>query len=251
MTAAIEFLRQWHRAIFHYHIHEPWECSSIFKRLIKTLRRSDTDDSRQQETRKETLARLYFNLGILRAYDGEFFLAGKAFQNSIDCREDLVIAWYGRGLSDFFLEKYKDAYDAFSKACWLIEQKRSSKITTNIIDWRFLPLSKDYHPLGSDVLAITSWDLRLIRIEWNRRRAGMMFEPSFSYEQRHQFTVNGIPAGFMLPPPDDILSLRMENFLVFRVLNKVDGVDEETVKDSKTGTNTGPKLAPKVRHLRI
>ena len=231
MTSAIVVLRQWHLAISHYQKHEPWRSRSIFKMLIRTLREFLKTNPDRQDAMKETLARLYFNLGVLMAYDGEFFLAGKAFQSSTKYRNDFVVSWYGRGLTEFRLGRYESGGKAFNKACSLMKSQKVEVIKIRIIDWRFLTHTEDFHPLGPQKLATFLWELSYAKVVENRRIARKMCDGKHPDAQRYQPDVHGMAAGFMLPPSDDLVSLDFEESVFFEVLERDEEHYEDEVKE--------------------
>ena len=106
-------------------------------------------------------------------------MARLAFRSSTRCKKDFVIAWYGRGISEFLLGRYKSSEIAFSNTCKFMESKKLDKITTEIIDWKLLRCSKVYHPFGADILAIAPWDLQLANAKWNLQRAGIMYDDKY------------------------------------------------------------------------
>ncbi|KAI9703733.1 MAG: hypothetical protein M1836_007503 [Candelina mexicana] len=165
-----EALDLWSHAVLLFHSYEWEQAVTAHRRLIKRCENIIP------------LARLWFNVGVIRSHLGEYFLASEAFIKAVKVRKDLAIGWFCLGMAVFQLGDFRKAKRPFQRCLSLF-----GEATTSI----------DYRRMGLDFV------LEKTRVEWNARQT--FFEKNHKQMKAPMpldthLSLNRLPAGKVFQP---------------------------------------------------
>ncbi|KAI9761773.1 MAG: hypothetical protein M1835_008117 [Candelina submexicana] len=165
-----EALDLWSHAVLLFHAYEWEQAVTAHRRLIKRCESTIP------------LARLWFNVGVIRSHLGEYFLASEAFIKAVKIRKDLAIGWFCLGMAVFQLGDFRKAKRPFQRCLSLF-----GEATTSI----------DYRPMGLDFI------LEKTKVEWNARQT--FFEKNHKQMKAPlpldtHLSLNRLPAGKVFQP---------------------------------------------------
>ncbi len=165
-----EALDLWSHAVLLFRSYEWEQAVTAHRRLIKRCENI------------VPLARLWFNVGVIRSHLGEYFLASEAFTKAVKIRSNLAIGWYCLGMAIFQLGDFRKAKRPFQRCLNLFDEG-----TTSI----------NYRPLGLDFV------LEKTRVEWNVRQN--FFEKNHKQMRapmplETHLSLNRLPAGVLFEP---------------------------------------------------
>ncbi|KAI9720893.1 MAG: hypothetical protein M1812_002732 [Candelaria pacifica] len=165
-----EALDLWSHAVLLFHSYEWEQAVTAHRRLIKRCENT------------VPLARLWFNVGVIRSHLGEYFLASEAFTKAVKIRKTLAIGWYCLGMAIFQLGDFRKAKRPFQRCLSLFDEG----VTTI-----------DYRSLGLDFI------LEKTRVEWNERQT--FFEKAHKQMRAPMpldthLSLNRLPAGKIFAP---------------------------------------------------
>ncbi len=143
-TRWVEGLEQY--ANFHLHA-----ALSTFKRLLRDLR-TTADDASTPTTSvhghtestpyrillPEEIALLYTNIALIHGYLGSYYLAAAAFEEALLVDEMLAIAWFGLGISRFYLREMSASRRAFGECqnCFVLPDENGRNYQREELDYR-------------------------------------------------------------------------------------------------------------------
>lgn len=246
---------QWIQGLEQYkdfHLHA---ALSTFKRLLRHLRimkddisspttsvHSHTDSTLHRTLLPEEVALLYTNIALIHGYLGSYYLAAAAFEEALLLDDMLGLAWFGLGVSRFYLRELSASRRAFGKCldCFVLRAEDGRKYQKEELDyktWAGHSTPKNEQDRVEDVEDLDDapspwkefkgilgrsfpdgvWKLEKPRVEWNWRIA--LFERNYLRKGVERpgggkWGLNGIPAGVIFGP------------------NSITGRDTTTVHDS-------------------
>ncbi|KAI4192299.1 MAG: hypothetical protein LQ346_004371 [Caloplaca aetnensis] len=232
---------QWIQALDQYtdfHLHA---ALSTFKRLLRDLRTTVNDASSptisvhgQIESTPyrillpEEIALLYTNIALIHGYLGSYYLAAAAFEEALLVDDMLGLAWFGLGISRFYLRELSASRRAFGKCqnCFALPDEDGRKYQREELDYK---IWAGHSAAGSErdntkdaedsddapdpwhefkgILARSFpggvWKLAKTRVEWNWRIA--LFERNYLRKgverpDGGRWGLHGIPAGVIFGP---------------------------------------------------
>ncbi|KAL8725952.1 MAG: hypothetical protein Q9166_007029 [cf. Caloplaca sp. 2 TL-2023] len=226
---------QWNKGLIQHNDFRLHAALTTFKRLLRILR-SPTGDNSSPTTEDyasagsspyhtllpEEIALLYINIALIHAYLGSYYLAASAFEEALVLDEASGIAWFGLGITRFYLKELGASKRAFNKclACFVAQDMHGVKYQKEELIYNVWPgrstmfnksdVVKDNDGskgpiaawkvfegiLGSN-LPDNQWRLEWVRVDWNWRN--VMFERNHvrrGVERPGNWNgMNGIPAG--------------------------------------------------------
>lgn len=165
-----ETIDLWSHAILFFHNLEWEQALSTHCRILRQC---------APEVRKGFL---WFNVGVIRATLGEYYLAAEAFAKALKYEPECAVGWYCLGISLFELDAFRGAKKVFDRCL------RSFGVEETV----------DYSEQGLDFV------LEKTRVEWNCRQA--LLEKNYNKARaplvldRH-LGINSMPAGTLFEPP--------------------------------------------------
>ncbi|KAI9812200.1 MAG: hypothetical protein M1827_004866 [Pycnora praestabilis] len=229
-----EALDLWSQAILLFHAYE-WEQSiTAHRRLLKHC-----------GTVLIPHAYLWFNIGVIRAHLGEYYLASEALTKAVKTDSSFVIGWYVLGMSFFQLDDFRSAKRRFGTCLALITDGGMGETV-------------DYKEKGLDFV------LEKTRVEWNVRQT--LFEKNHKQMRAPllldtHLSLNRLPAGKLFEPlPGDVqklmagtgsrLVVRHEKSITKSVMSDPSTNSEHSRKRTKKGLLVRAKPSFVILHTR-
>ncbi|KAL8746651.1 MAG: hypothetical protein Q9184_007718, partial [Pyrenodesmia sp. 2 TL-2023] len=232
---------QWIQGLEQYkdfHLHA---ALSTFKRLLRNLRtteddisspttsvHSHTDSTLHRTLLPEEVALLYTNIALIHGYLGSYYLATAAFEEALLLNDMLGLAWFGLGVSRFYLRELSASRRAFGKCldCFVFRAEDGRKYQKEELVYKTCAgqstpsIERDSEEDVEDLDDASSpwkefkgilgrsfpggvWKLEKPRVEWNWRIA--LFERNYLRKGVERpgggrWGLNGIPAGVIFGP---------------------------------------------------
>ncbi|KAL8901912.1 MAG: hypothetical protein Q9207_004974 [Kuettlingeria erythrocarpa] len=232
---------QWIQGLEQYmdfHLHA---ALSTFKRLLRDLR-TTADDASSPTTSvpghiestpyrillPEEIALLYANIALIHGYLGSYYLAAAAFEEALLVDDMLALAWFGLGISKFYLRELSASRRAFGECqnCFVLPDQGGRKYQREELDYRIWAghsaagcerdntadaedsddASDPWHEFKGILprsFPAGVWKLAKTRVEWNWRIA--LFERNYLRKgverpDGGRWGLHGIPAGVIFGP---------------------------------------------------
>ena len=184
----------------------------ILRKFVSSSRVKSSISESASETAVEnrvTRAKLWFNIGIIFCFVGEYYLATEALRKCTEIDKDLVVGWYALGIAMFQMRKYRTSGQAFVQCMNTMDGLGIDRVDVDCfqmcdeVDHRMDYLSSE----GSTSFKLRKekWTLGKLRVAWNTKQA--------FYQKSHKATkaflpgkgkwgINGIPVGVLFGPDD-------------------------------------------------
>ena len=207
---------RWHKAIQSYCTFDFDTSLSRHKRILRKLVSSSRANSSIAASASETAtenrvtrAKLWFNIGIIFCFVGEYYLATEALRKCTEIDKDLVVGWYALGVAMFQMRKYRSSGQAFVRCMNTMDGLGIDRVEVDCfqmcdeVDHRTDDLS--FEDSASFKLKKEKWTLGRLRVAWNARQA--FFEKSHKAKKaflpgKGKWSINGVPVGVLFGPDD-------------------------------------------------
>lgn len=194
-------------------IHQQWVAalelapiSSIAaqKRVISLLKVHHEIEHKPPLLTTRQMAPLFLNLGLLRAFLGDYWLAEGNFKEALKLDEGNVVGWYGLGIARFLLGDLKNSRRAFGRClgCFGRHESLPVKVWIAVGGWHYFGLEMEEALRERGV-----WNLAKTRVVWNLNHTIHEMDWKKRGRQRPaegKCGLNGIPVGVLFGPGFDI-----------------------------------------------
>ncbi len=209
------------------------------------------------------MAPLYLNLGLLRAFLGDYWFAEICgFRQALKLDEGNVVAWYGLGIAKFLYGDLKNSRRAFGRClgCFGKHETLEVEVCGEVGGWLGTGLETE-----EDIKEGGVWRLAKTRVLWNLDHT--RHEMGWKRRGRPRPAdgkcgLNGIPVGVLFGPGFNIPTSTDEDLIKGRLVQmgmlagqvktsqdmqreKEEAIEEELKRGRKTLSNIHPALRPK------
>ena len=184
----------------------------VLRKLVSSSRAKPQITESTSETAAEnrvTRAKLWFNIGVIFCFVGEYYLASEALRKCTEIDKDLVVGWYALGIAMFQMRKYRTSGQAFVQCMNTMDGLGIDRVEVDCfqmcdeVDHRMNNLSSESS--ASYKLQKEKWTLGRLRVAWNTKQA--FYQKSHKAERaflpgKGKWGINGIPVGVLFGPDD-------------------------------------------------
>ncbi len=236
------------------------------KRIVSLLKVHHEIEHKPPLLTPRQMALLFLNLGLLRAFLGDYWLAEGSFKEALKLDEGNVVGWYGLGIARFLLGDLKNSKRAFGRCLGCLGNHESLpvKVWVAVGGWHGCGLEMEEEIREGGV-----WNFSKTRVVWNLKHT--IHEMAWKKGGRQRPAegkcgLNGVPVGVLFGPEFDIplpthhdvvmgrlkqLGMLSGNVKTFEDLQreKEKASEEELQKRRKTVSDIHPALRPKLSLL--
>lgn len=245
----------------------PIPSIAALKRIVSLLKVYHEIEHKPPLLARHQMALLFLNLGLLRAFLGDYWLAEGSFKEALKLDEGHVVGWYGLGIARFLLGDLKNSKRAFGRCLGCLDPHESLPVKVWIaVGGRHgcgLEMDEEIREGGV-------WNFSKTRVVWNLKHTIEEMGWKKGGRQRSaegKCGLNGIPVGVLfgpdfdipLPTHHDVVTARLKQLGMLSghvktseelQREKEKASEEGLQKHRKTVSDIHPALRPKLASLR-